>query len=221
MFVEVVVSRKPFSYGTSYEAMLRRVDGLMHGHVKQLIWLLEHKSIYTCGVSTTQLETEQLKALNLNFIHTERGGKVTYHGPGQRIIYFVIDLKNISTPPDIKLFVKRLSECVISALEGLGIESYYNKNEIGIWTKNPSPYKIASIGLKVKKTVVYHGIAVNILNDLTPFKLINPCGLNPDYITSVKNLGGNADIALFDDLFLYFFKKNFHHIDLQKQNQLS
>ncbi len=206
MFVELVVSPGLLHYEYTSKVMLERVDGVVHGSMRQLLWLLEHRSTYTCGVSTTQLEASQLQHLGLDFIHTERGGRVTHHGPGQRVIYFVIDLKSVLAPPDIKLFVKRLSASVISSLRGLGVESYYNKDEIGIWA---GTYKIASIGLKVKKTVVYHGIAINISNDLNPFKLINPCGLDSSSITSVKTLGGNADMRIFDDLFLHHFKKNF------------
>ncbi|MDC6465739.1 lipoyl(octanoyl) transferase LipB, partial [Pelagibacteraceae bacterium] len=143
--------------------------------------ILEHRAVYTGGTSSkiTDLLNKKIK-----IVKTGRGGKYTYHGPGQKVVYFVLNLNERGK--DIRKLLNQVERCIISILDDYKIESFADKKNIGIWVKNE---KIAAIGIKVKKWVAYHGFALNVSTDISKYKGIIPCGIKGKKITSLKKLG--------------------------------
>lgn len=173
--------------------------------VKNTIYLVEHDDVYTAG--TNYKPSELLNSKNIPVVYTNRGGKFTYHGPGQRIIYPIIDISHIK---DIKLYIHILEKWIINTLYIIGIKAYTIQNKVGIWVDNNGQRaKIGSIGIRVKKWVAYHGIAVNISTDLSKFIGIIPCGLK-EPVTSIKNLGVDIKMDYFDEI----LKSKFPLLDL-------
>ena len=153
--------------------------------LKELIWFLEHPSVYTTGRA---FESKVGNIDNIPIYNTGRGGKITWHGPGQKIIYFMINIKQ--RKKDIRKFVSNLEKYIIYCLSELGIIAYKKNNLIGIWTKDKkgNDAKIASLGLRVSRGIIYHGLSINIDCDLSYFKKIDPCGIKNSYVTSVASL---------------------------------
>ena len=155
----------------------KRVEEVKNGDNKELIWVLEHPKTYTAGVSFKQNEIIDKK---IKIIKTNRGGKITLHNPGQKIIYFVINLNN--RKKDIRKFINTIEISIIEFLKFLKINAKKDKKNIGIWVKGK---KIAAIGLRVSRWVAFHGFSINISNNLKEYLKIVPCGLNNKKITSV------------------------------------
>lgn len=195
--IEWKISHDPVSFEDSYNYMEDRVAQIISGNAKQLIWLLEHPSIYTAGISAK--ESDLINKSDIPIFKTNRGGKYTYHGPGMKIIYVMLDLKKLFYPkqPDIAAFVNFLENWIINILQEFNIKGEIRKDRVGIWVKTAAgEKKIAAIGIKVKKWVTYHGIAININPDLTMFNNIVPCGISNFGITSINELSQykNSDI---------------------------
>ena len=149
------------------------------------MWLLEHNPVYTAGTSS---KNSDLLDKKIKVIKTDRGGKHTYHGKGQKIIYFVLDLNK--REKDIRKLINKIELCIIEILKEYKVESYPDKKNIGIWVGNKNKSKkIAAIGIKVKKWIAYHGFALNVYNDLSKYNKIIPCGIIDKEITSLKELG--------------------------------
>jgi lipoyl(octanoyl) transferase len=188
------VSTAPVPYEEATATMEARAAALLAGTAPELIWLLEHPPIYTAGTSADPADL-----LDPRFpVHkTGRGGKYTYHGPGQRIGYLVLDLNRRGR--DIRAYVHGLEGWVIAALSQIGIDSYPVCDRVGIWTRQGGEEaKIGAIGVRVRKWVTLHGFSVNVAPDLAHFGGIVPCGL-PEYpVTSIAALGKAADFATFD-----------------------
>ena len=159
----------------------KRVEDVKKGLKKELIWILEHPTTYTGGIRSNKNEILDKK---IKIIKTNRGGKITLHNPGQKIIYFVIDLNK--RKKDIRLLLKLIETSIIEVLKIYNINAKADKKNIGIWVKNK---KISAIGIKVKRWIAYHGCSININNDLSKYKKIIPCGLSNDRITSFDDLG--------------------------------
>lgn len=162
------------------------------------IFLLEHKEVYTAG--TSHNVEELLKPDLFPVIYTGRGGKFTYHGPGQRIIYPIINLNNTDKVKDLKLYITQLEKWIISTLAELDVNAFTIQGKIGIWVKNSRNIesKIGAIGIRVRKWVTYHGIAVNISPNLDNYSGIIPCGINDFPITSLEDMGINISMTEFD-----------------------
>ncbi|MCP5369479.1 MAG: lipoyl(octanoyl) transferase LipB [Rickettsiaceae bacterium] len=174
-----------------------------------VIMLVEHKDVYTAGLSYRP--EELLNPGDIPVIYTHRGGKFTYHGPGQRVIYPIINLRNTQ---DIRRYVRDLEQWVINSLTHYGIKAYLLKDLIGIWIDHPilsTPAKIASIGVKVRKWVAYHGIAVNITTNINRFSNIIPCGINNYPVTSMKEAGIDTSFEEFDKILTKEFDKIFKY----------
>ena len=185
MNMEVKNSVKPVEYSESMKILEKRVIDVLSGKKKELLWILEHKNVYTAGASSNQFDLVDKK---INVIKTNRGGKHTYHGPGQKVVYFVINLNKRGK--NIRKLLNNIEQCIIDVLKDFGLESQADRKNIGIWIKkNNELYKIAAIGIKVKKWVAYHGFAINVSNDLTKFKAIVPCGIKNGKIISLSTLG--------------------------------
>ena len=185
MNIEVKISVKPIDYIKSVNILEQRARDVLQGKKNEFLWILEHSPVYTAGTSSRNMD---LLDKNLRVIKTNRGGKHTYHGPGQKIAYFVLDLNK--REKDIRKLINKIENCIISILSEYKIRSYADKKNIGIWVdgKNNS-MKIAAIGIRVKKWIAYHGFALNISNDLSKYNGIIPCGIKDKGITSLKKLG--------------------------------
>ncbi len=208
--IEWKFSDNLIKYDQALSFMEDRVANIINQKQQQLIWILEHYPVYTAGVSAK--DSDLLDAKNIDIFKTNRGGKYTYHCPAMKIIYVMLDLKKFFHPkkPDVSLFVKFLETWVIATLDNYNIKGQLKNNRVGIWVDdNQTEKKIAALGIKLKKWVSYHGIAINIAPDLEGFKKIIPCGISEYGVTSMKDL---KIINNYDDN----FSKNFDKI-LQKK----
>ena len=185
MNIEVKKSVKPVDYTKSMKILEQRVQDVLLDKKDEFLWIIEHTHVYTAGTSSKQID---LLDENVNVIKTNRGGKHTYHGPGQKVVYFVLNLNK--REKDIRKLVNKIENCIIEILKEFKVKSYTDKKNIGIWVKNKNNMmKIAAIGIRVKKWIAYHGFAINISNDLSKYKNIVPCGIKDKGITSLKDMG--------------------------------
>ena len=187
MNIEVKNSVKPVDYIESMKILEKRVEDVSLGKKSEFLWILEHKTVYTAGTSS---KIDDLINKKLKVIKTNRGGKHTLHSPGQKVIYFVLNLNK--REKDVRKLVGKIEKCVIEILNEYKIKSYADKKNIGIWVKNKKKImKIAAIGIRVRKWIAYHGFAINISNDLSKYKNIIPCGIKDKGVTSLKEMGIN------------------------------
>ena len=184
MSIEIKKSIKPVNYLDAIKFLEDRVVKVNKNRANELIWILEHPSIFTAGASSNESD---ILDKSINIINTSRGGKITWHGPGQLICYLVINLNNRKR--DIRKFVNIIENSIILSLKSYGINSYSDRKNIGIWSKfNNEDKKIGAIGIKVKKWVAYHGFSININNDISSYKKIIPCGIKNKGITTLKKI---------------------------------
>ena len=185
MNLEVKISEKPVDYTKSMKILEKRVIDVLNGKEKEFLWILEHNTTYTAGVSAKDSEVLDKK---IKIIKTNRGGKITLHSPGQKIVYFVLNLNKRNK--DIRALVRKIEKCIIKILNEYKVQSYADKKNIGIWINNKNNLlKIAAIGIRVRKWIAYHGFSINIENDLSKYKKIVPCGIRDKGITSLKSQG--------------------------------
>ena len=181
MSIEVKISKKKIPYKKAIFTLEKRVEDVKKGKKKEFLWILEHPITYTGGIRSKENEILDKK---INLIKTNRGGKITLHNPGQKIVYFVLDLNK--RKKDIRRLIKILEDSVVEFLNNYRIMARPDRKNIGIWVDNK---KISAIGIRVSKWVAYHGCSINITNDLSQYKKIVPCGLNNEMVTSIKSLG--------------------------------
>jgi len=207
--IEIHHSSKAIDYQESLNFMEKRIIDISLNKKQELIWFLNHDNIYTMGTSAKKNEIHQ--DAQIPIINTNRGGRTTYHGPGQRIVYFLINLNK--RKKDIRKFVNLIENSAIDVLKEFGLEAQTFSDRIGIWvTKNKDiklekEEKIGAIGLRVKKWVTYHGLSFNLNPNLNYYKNINACGFSEYSATSMKKLGENISQEQFDNLYLKFFLK--------------
>ncbi|WP_375319433.1 lipoyl(octanoyl) transferase LipB [Candidatus Tisiphia endosymbiont of Oplodontha viridula] len=186
-------------YEDTVKLMENEVASLINKSSKEVVYLVEYKDIYTAGTSFKA--NELLDTGDIPVIYTNRGGKFTYHGSGQRIIYPILDLASEWRQKDLKLYIKLLEEWIINSLLYFGVKAFTINGMVGIWVKeNGVPAKIASIGVRVRKWITYHGIAVNISTNLEMFSGIIACGLKGMPVTSLKKLGVDITLEQFDEI---------------------
>ena len=184
MSIEIKKSQKPVKYEDALKFMEKRLLEIDQNKSNDLIWTLEHEDIYTAG--TTYKENEVLDK-SIKIYKTNRGGKITYHGPGQLICYFVIDLKK--DKKDIRRFISTIEKTIIETLKYYQIDTFPDKDNIGVWYNDNSKIKkIAAIGIKVSKWIAYHGFSININNDLEKYNAIIPCGIKDKGVINLKNI---------------------------------
>ena len=184
MSMEIKKSIKPVNYIEALKFLEDRAVKINKNEANELIWILEHPSIFTAGTSFSK---NDILDKSINIIKTTRGGKITWHGPGQLICYLVINLNN--RKKDIRKFINILENSIIETLSEYGVKSYSDRKNIGIWVnRNKKREKVAAIGIKVKKWIAYHGFSLNISNDLSNYKKIIPCGIKDKGITSLKKI---------------------------------
>tara|TARA_B100000767_G_C19544015_1_gene441998 strand:+ start:6 stop:626 length:621 start_codon:yes stop_codon:yes gene_type:complete len=203
MNIEIKKSIKPIKYHDAIEFLEDRLKDIHNNKQNDLIWILEHNEIYTAG---TNYKENEILNKNINLIKTNRGGKVTYHGPGQLICYFVIDLKKRKR--DIRKFITLIEKTIIESLNEFNIRSYGDPKNIGIWIdSNNGAKKVAAIGVRVSKWIAYHGFAINISNNLSKYQNIIPCGISDKGITNLKEIN-NQNYNKLGDIIIDKLSKN-------------
>ena len=184
MNIEIKKSKNPIKYEDAIIFMEQRLLGISQNNSKDLIWTLEHEELYTGG---TNYKENEILDKSIEVIKTKRGGKITYHGPGQLICYFVIDLKK--RKKDIRNFISLIEKTIIDTLKFYNIETFADRDNIGIWyNDNSNVKKIAAIGIRVSKWIAYHGFSININNDLQKYESIIPCGIKDKGVTNLKEI---------------------------------
>jgi lipoyl(octanoyl) transferase len=202
MNIEIKKSVKPVNYSDAINIMEERLEQIFNNKEKELIWTLEHEEIYTAGTSYNE---KDIIDKSIKIIETNRGGKITCHGPGQLILYFVLDLRN---KKDIRKFIISIENSIIETLKTFGIETFSDKDNIGIWyNENGKVKKVAAIGVRVKKWIAYHGFAININNNLDQYKKIVPCGIKNKGITNLVKIK-KKDYSKLGDLLIEKFILN-------------
>tara|TARA_B110000046_G_C12971109_1_gene388958 strand:+ start:74 stop:703 length:630 start_codon:yes stop_codon:yes gene_type:complete len=203
MNIEIKKSIKPVKYEEAMKFLEERLLDIHNKKKGDLIWILEHDEIYTAGTSYSE---EELLNKNINLIKTNRGGKITYHGPGQLICYFVIDLKK--RHKDIRKFISLIEKTIVESLLQFNIDSFGDPKNIGIWINEKANIKkVAAIGIRVSKWIAYHGFAINISNDLKKYQNIIPCGIIDKGVTSLKKLN-NQNYNNLSNVIIDSFTKN-------------
>jgi lipoyl(octanoyl) transferase len=197
--IEWAISERPVPYEAAVQAMESRAAAIHDGQAPQLVWLLEHPPLYTAGTSAQ--EGDLLTPGRFPVYRTGRGGQYTYHGPGQRVAYVMLDLRRRGQ--DVRRFVMQLEDWVIATLADFNVRGEKRDDRIGVWVERGGGRedKIAAIGIRVRRWVTYHGISLNVEPELSHFDGIVPCGIRGHGVTSMVDLGlpvtmADADVAL-------------------------
>ena len=200
MNIEIKKSKNPIKYDDAIRYMENRLNEVNQKSSKELIWLLTHDDIYTAG---TSYKENEILDKSIKIVNTNRGGKITYHGPGQLICYFVIDLRK--RKKDIRKFISIIEKTIIQTLKFYKIDTFSDKKNIGIWFKDKEKIKkVAAIGVRVSKWIAYHGFSINIENNLEKYKAIIPCGISNRGVTNLKKIKDQNYDKLEDKLVEYF-----------------
>ena len=203
MNIEIKKYKKQVKYEDALEIMEKRLLDIHQHNMKELIWILEHENLYSAGKNFNENE---ILDKSIKVFKTNRGGKITHHGPGQLICYFVIDLKKRNK--NIRKLISIIEKTIIDTLSFYSIETFADKENIGIWHKNKFGIKkIAAIGIRVSKWIAYHGFAININNDLEKYKAIVPCGIKDKGVTNLKEIK-NQDYTQLKEILLKKFILN-------------
>ena len=204
MSIKIKISKKPIDYDKAIRYLEKKVKSLHSQKTDEFLWILSHPSIYTAGISTKSNEILDKK---ITVIKTNRGGKITWHGPGQIIFYFIINLSK--REKDIRKFVNLIENIIINTLKEYKIKSFADRKNIGIWVRNNKKVeKVAAIGIKVRKWIAYHGCAINISNDLRKYDKIIPCGVKDRSVTNLMNIKKQS-YKNFEKAFTRNFLKSF------------
>ena len=203
MSIEIKISKKRIPYKIAMVYLNKRVEEVKNGTNRELLWILEHPTTYTAGIS---FKKEEIIDKKIKIVKSNRGGKITLHNPGQKIIYFVIDLNK--RKKDIRKLINSIEKSIIQFLRNYKIYSKKDKKNIGIWVKDK---KIAAIGIRVSRWVAYHGCSINISNNLNQYLKIIPCGLDNKKVTSILN-ERKIKPYNFEDKLANFFIKNIDKI---------
>ena len=202
--IEWKTSNNLVEYDFAVSEMKKRVLEIKKNSACEMIWLLEHNSIFTAGTSA---KLEDLKNSNVNFLYTGRGGQWTWHGPGQRVVYLMLNLKN--RLQDVKAYVYALEELIILTLKDFYINGARINGQPGVWVKdNNGCDKIAALGIRISSWITFHGISINVNPNLDEFNNIVPCGIKNSGVTSFYKLGKKIALKELD----ISLKKNFHKV---------
>ena len=194
MSIEIKRSIKPVNYLDAIKFLEDRVVEINNNQANELIWILEHPSTFTAGPSSSKRD---ILDKSIDIIKTSRGGKITWHGPGQLICYLVINLNNRKR--DIRNFVNIIENSIIHSLKSFGINSFNDRKNIGIWSKlSNKDKKIGAIGIKVRRWIAYHGFSINVSNDISNYQKIVPCGIKDKGITTLKKINNQNYNKLSD-----------------------
>ena len=196
MNIEIKKSKKPIKYERAIKLMEKRLLDIHEKKFRELIWILEHNDIYTAG---TSYKENEILDKSIKILKTNRGGKITYHGPGQLVCYFVIDLKKRGR--NIRKFISIIEKTIIDTLKFYKIKTFADRKNIGIWFDDNSQIKkVAAIGVRVSKWIAYHGFSININNDLKRYNSIIPCGIKDKDVTNLQKINNQNYKSLKDKL---------------------
>jgi lipoyl(octanoyl) transferase len=202
MKIEIKRSTKPVEYKEAIDFLEKRLVQINQKKETELIWILEHPNIYTAGTSYNENE---ILDKSINVVKTNRGGKITYHGPGQTICYFVIDLNK--RKKDIRKFTTTIENIIIQTLKEYQINSFNDRDNIGIWVNHKNKIKkIAAIGIRVSRWIAYHGFAINVNNNLENYNKIIPCGIRNRSVSNLKLIKDQNYDELNDKIINNFVK---------------
>ena len=202
MNVDIKKSTKLVNYAEAIDFLEKRLIEVNQKKSNELIWVLEHPSTFTAGVSYNKNEILDKK---INLIKTNRGGKITWHGPGQLVCYFVIDLNK--RKKDIRRFITLIEKTIMQTLKKYKINSFSDRKNIGIWVNDKNKTKkIGAIGIKIKKWIAYHGFSLNINNSIHQYKKIIPCGIKDKGISNLKLIKNQNYMKIKDEIVLNFIK---------------
>ena len=205
MKLEIKISKKPVEYQEAIKFLEERVIKIQNKESGNLLWILEHPNLYSAGTSAK--ETDLLNKNKFPIYKTNRGGQWTFHGDGQKIIYFAIDL---TSEKNIKNFVRKIENWIIKVLNNYKIESSNDPNNIGIWVKNNNnSEKIAAIGIRVKKWIAFHGYSLNINVNKKNYNGIIPCGINDKGIANMSDFIDLSNLNNINEVIISEFKKTF------------
>ena len=203
MNIEIKKSKKPVKYDDALKLMEERLLKIDKNDSNELIWILEHEDIYTAG---TSYHENEIIDKSVKILKTNRGGKITYHGPGQLVCYFVIDLRK--RKKDIRKFISLIEKTIIDTLKSYHIESFADKDNIGIWyQKNSEIKKIAAIGVRISKWIAYHGFSINVSTNLKKYNAIIPCGIKDKSMTNLIEIH-QQDYKDLEDILVKNFISN-------------
>tara|TARA_Y100001970_G_C14189807_1_gene834677 strand:+ start:54 stop:683 length:630 start_codon:yes stop_codon:yes gene_type:complete len=209
MNIEIKKSVKPVKYDEAITLLEARSKLVSKNEDKELIWILEHEPIFTAGTSYSE---NDIIDKSINIYETNRGGKITYHGPGQLMFYFVIDLRN--KKKDVRKFISIIENSIIDTLREFKIESHADRENIGIWFNNKGKLeKVAAIGIRISNWIAYHGFCLNIRNDLEPYKKIIPCGISDKKVTNLTKIS-KAKFDKIDEILVDKFILNLKNLNV-------
>lgn len=194
--LEWKISEGLIRYEDAISFMESRVEAIIQGEAPEMVWLLEHPPLYTAGTSAQA--SDLLSPQGFPVYEAGRGGEYTYHGPGQRVAYVMLDLKRRNAM-DVRAYVQSLEQWIIDTLATFNIQSFTREGRIGVWVEKPHEAKIAAIGIRIRKWVTYHGICINAHPDLSHYAGIVPCGIREFGVTSMKQLGLNTSMEELDN----------------------
>ena len=205
--IRIKKSIKPIKYENAISLLEERLNEIVEKRGDELIWTLEHKDVYTAGVS---YKNNELLDKSIKLVKTNRGGKITHHGPGQLVFYFVIDLNK--RQKNIRKLISSVENTIINTLKEFNIKVFADRKNVGIWHKRKFDNKIklekvAAIGIKVKKWIAYHGFALIISNNLDAYKKIIPCGIKDKEVTNLISIKKQKYNNLSDILIKKFLKE--------------
>ena len=207
MNIQIKKSTKPVNYTDAMVELEKRLKLVSENQEKELLWVLQHESVFTAGTSYSK---DDILDKSIDVYKTNRGGKITHHGPGQLVFYFVIDLRN--KKKDIRKLISVIEKTIIETLKIFKIKVYADKENIGIWYNNKGKFeKVAAIGVRVSKWIAYHGFCVNLKNDLSPFKKIIPCGISNKGVTNLIKIS-NQNYDKIDDIIIEKFISNMKNL---------
>lgn len=205
--IEYFLDKKTIDYPDSIEFMEKKIEDIHKDNCKEFLWFLEHDNIYTAGTSAKKKDL--INSNKFKVYKSSRGGQYTYHGPGQRVVYLMLNLRKKGY--DIRKFISLIEEWIIKSLKDIDVNAVNDKNHVGIWIKDKNSLKkISSIGLRVRKGITFHGISINLNPNLENFKGINPCGNDPKDVTSLEEIGLKNKIEKFDQVLLKNFSAVFN-----------
>ena len=194
--VEFKISKNLVDYDSAIEFMNSHVNKMKKNQAKEILWFLEHNSIFTAGTSAKEID-QNIKNKNL-IRYVGRGGQWTWHGPGQRVVYIMLDLKQ--REKDIKKYINNLEQLIILTLKFFNINAIIQKGNPGVWGKKTNSFfKIASIGVRVSNWITWHGVSINVNPNLKSFEEIVPCGVQNGVVTSIEKEGRNISLNQFDE----------------------
>ena len=203
MNIEIKKSVKPVKYDVAIKLLEERLLDISSNKKSDLIWILEHEEVYTAGSSYKE---DEILNKNIKLTKTNRGGKITYHGPGQLICYFVIDLRRRNK--NIRKFITIIEKTIIESLSEFNIKSFGDPKNIGVWVDDKkNTNKVAAIGVRVSKWIAYHGFSININNDLSKYQNIIPCGILNKGVTNLKSIN-NQNYNMLSKIVINNFTKN-------------